>query len=407
MNGDINNRHNRAKISPGWEAFQAEHAWADLLRGWRMLLLLLLLVLAHAIGWQVTRVDPVSLVTGMPNMYHIVDGLTHPDLFVPQVAWQKAAARLLVSGWLPAGETPPSSLPSGPIITLSATSVQAGEPLTVNGAGFNPHLVGNLYLTQVGETLLGPFSTDMEGKFSAVITLPASLQPGEYWVEARAGIPQTWPGGLPAYEPSETLRLSTELMIQTIFLALMGTSFAVVISLPLSFLGARNLMGHRLAGQAVYLVTRTFFNVLRSIEVMIVVVIMAVVVGIGPFAGVLALAVHGIGSLGKLYSEAIESIDPGPVEAIRATGATWLQTVIYAVIPQVMPHFIAYTLYRWDINIRSATVIGLVGGGGIGYLLIQYINLLQWHQAGTAIWLIAIVVMIMDYASGVIRERIV
>ncbi len=250
-------------------------------------------------------------------------------------------------------------------------------------------------------------TTDPEGSFTVPITIPGAMLPGEYWVQARIAVPQTWPGGLPAYQPSPTLLLSVELMVQTVFLALMGTSFALIFSLPLSFLGARNLMGHGWMGQAVYFATRTFFNLLRSIEVMIVVVIMAVVVGIGPFAGVLALAVHGIGSLGKLYSEAIESIDPGPVEAVRATGASRLQTVVYAVVPQVVPQFIAFTLYRWDINVRSATVIGLVGGGGIGYLLIQYINLLQWNQAATAIWLIAIVVMSMDYASAVIRERVV
>jgi phosphonate transport system permease protein len=135
-------------------------------------------------------------------------------------------------------------------------------------------------------------------------------------------------------------------------------------------------------------------------------VIAVAAVGIGPFAGVLALAIHGVGALGKLYSEAIESIEHGPIEAIRATGANQLQVIVYAVVPQVVPQFIAFTLYRWDINVRMATVIGLVGGGGIGYQLIQYMNLLQWRQAATAIWLIAGVVMLMDYASAVIRERI-
>jgi phosphonate transport system permease protein len=160
-------------------------------------------------------------------------------------------------------------------------------------------------------------------------------------------------------------------------------------------------------GSLVYYVTRTFFNLTRSIEVMIVAVIMAVVVGIGPFAGVMALVIHSIGALGKLYSEAIESIDPGPIEAITATGAGRLQVVLFAVLPQVIPQFISFTLYRWDINVRMSTIIGFVGGGGIGYLLIQYINLLQWNQAGTVIWLIAIVVGVMDYASAVLRERVV
>jgi len=131
-----------------------------------------------------------------------------------------------------------------------------------------------------------------------------------------------------------------------------------------------------------------------------------VAVGVGPFAGVIALAIHGIGAIGKLYSEAIESIEPGPIEAIRATGANELQVVVFGVVPQVVPQFIAFTLYRWDINVRMATVIGLVGGGGIGSQLMQYMGLLQWRQAATAIWLIAGVVMLMDYASAVIREKI-
>jgi phosphonate transport system permease protein len=140
---------------------------------------------------------------------------------------------------------------------------------------------------------------------------------------------------------------------------------------------------------------------------MIVAVIMAVVVGIGPFAGVLALVIHSIGALGKLYSEAIESIESGPTEAITATGASRVQVVLYGVLPQVIPQFISFTLYRWDINVRMSTIIGFVGGGGIGYLLIQYINLLQWHQAGTVLWLIALVVFTLDYSSAIIRARVV
>ncbi|MEN6580947.1 MAG: phosphonate ABC transporter, permease protein PhnE, partial [Armatimonadota bacterium] len=157
----------------------------------------------------------------------------------------------------------------------------------------------------------------------------------------------------------------------------------------------------------VYGVVRGLFSVLRSVEVLIIAVIAVAAVGIGPFAGVLALAIHGVGALGKLYSEAIESIEQGPIEAIKSTGANELQVVMFAVVPQIVPQFIAFTLYRWDINVRMATVIGLVGGGGIGYQLIQYMNLLQWRQAATAIWLIAGVVMLMDYASAVIREKVV
>jgi phosphonate transport system permease protein len=166
-------------------------------------------------------------------------------------------------------------------------------------------------------------------------------------------------------------------------------------------------MGRSRLSRAIYYATRTVFNLLRSIEVVIVVTIMAVIVGIGSFAGVLALVVHSIGTLGKLYSEAIEGIDPGPIEAITATGARPLQVVRYAVIPQVVPQFLSFTLYRLDVNVRMSTIVGMVGGGGIGFILTQYINLLQWRQAGTAIWLIAIVVTGFDYLSSWLRQKII
>ncbi|MGH7427529.1 MAG: phosphonate ABC transporter, permease protein PhnE, partial [Candidatus Methylomirabilaceae bacterium] len=206
---------------------------------------------------------------------------------------------------------------------------------------------------------------------------------------------------------SNTLRLTLFRMVETIFLALMGTTMAVVFAVPLSFLAAKNLMGRSAASLSVYYVMRTIFNIARSIEPLIMATVFAVWVGIGPFAGVLALGVHSIASLGKLYSEQIESIDPGPIEAITATGASMLQVVRYAVVPQIVPPFIAFTIYRWDINVRLSTIIGFVGGGGLGFLLIQYINLLQWRQAATAVWAITAVVAAMDYLSSAVREKVV
>lgn len=160
-------------------------------------------------------------------------------------------------------------------------------------------------------------------------------------------------------------------------------------------------------GMIIYTVTRTVLNVVRSIEPLIWAIIATVWVGLGPFAGTIALTLHTIASLAKLYSEAIESIDGGPLEAIEATGATRLQTVVYAVIPQILPPYISFTIYRWDINIRMSTIIGLVGGGGIGFLLIQWIRLYQYEAAGIAIWLITITVAALDYISSEIRERFV
>ena len=129
--------------------------------------------------------------------------------------------------------------------------------------------------------------------------------------------------------------------------------------------------------------------------------------GIGPFAGALALALHTTAALAKLYSEQVESIESGPLEAVRATGATRTQTVIYAVVPQIVAPYISFTMYRWDINVRMSTIIGFAGGGGIGFLLQQNINLLQCRAAAAQMLAIAIVVATMDYISSRLRERFV
>ncbi len=160
-------------------------------------------------------------------------------------------------------------------------------------------------------------------------------------------------------------------------------------------------------GAWVYYFTRTILNALRSIEPLIMVIVFAVWVSIGPFAGTLALALHTIAALGKLYSEQVESILAGPLEAVQATGADRLQTVVYAVIPQVVPPFISFTMYRWDINVRMSTIIGFAGGGGIGFLLQQNINLLQYRAAAVQMLAIAIVVASMDFLSAKLREKVI
>jgi phosphonate ABC transporter permease subunit PhnE len=160
-------------------------------------------------------------------------------------------------------------------------------------------------------------------------------------------------------------------------------------------------------GLTIYYITRTILNGLRAIEALIWVIIFVVWVGIGPFAGVLALSLHTVAALGKLYSEQVESIMPGPLEAVRATGANRLQVIVYSVIPQIIPLYISFTMYRWDINVRMSTIIGFAGGGGIGFLLIQNINLLNYRAASTQMLAIAIVVALMDYFSSYMREKIV
>ena len=160
-------------------------------------------------------------------------------------------------------------------------------------------------------------------------------------------------------------------------------------------------------GLVVYNLTRTVLNVLRAVEPLIMVIVIAVWVGIGPFAGVLALSLHTVAALGKLFSEDVETISAGPLEAVTATGATRLQMIIYAVVPQIIPTYVSLTMYRWDINVRLSTIIGFAGGGGIGFLLQQNANLLNYRAASAQILAIALVVIAMDYLSSYLRQKAV
>ena len=201
------------------------------------------------------------------------------------------------------------------------------------------------------------------------------------------------------------LGIGFRLLLVTIFMAFMATLFGVICAVPLSFLAARNLTQGAI-GRTVYIIVRTVMSITRSIEPIIWAIIFVVWVRVGAFPGVLALLVHSIADLTKLYSERLESIDPGPVEAIRATGGTKLQVILYGIIPQIINPYLSFTLYRWDINVRMATIIGLVGGGGIGQRLMQYTRVWQWSAASMMMLLIMLVVWVMDYSSSRLRARL-
>lgn len=194
-------------------------------------------------------------------------------------------------------------------------------------------------------------------------------------------------------------------IIVTIFMAFLATALAIPVAFILSFLSAKNVMQGPVAF-GFYVVLRTLFNLVRSVEALIWAIIFSVWVGIGPFAGMLALMIHSIASLAKQYSEIIETVSDGPIEGILSTGASKIQMIWYAIVPQVILPFISFTIYRWDINIRMATIIGLVGGGGIGTMLIQYQGQAMWNEVGTIILVIAFVVWFMDTASAYLREAL-
>jgi phosphonate ABC transporter permease subunit PhnE len=160
-------------------------------------------------------------------------------------------------------------------------------------------------------------------------------------------------------------------------------------------------------GMVLYTIIRTILNGTRSVEALVMAIVFVAWVGLGPFAGALALGLHTVAALAKLYSEQVESILEGPLEAVTATGANRLQTIVFAVVPQIIPPYISFTMYRWDINVRMSTIIGFVGGGGIGFILQQNINLLDYRAASVNMLAIAIVVATMDYISSNLRERFV
>ncbi|MDT9002303.1 phosphonate ABC transporter, permease protein PhnE [Paucibacter sp. APW11] len=192
-----------------------------------------------------------------------------------------------------------------------------------------------------------------------------------------------------------------ELLI-TLQIALWGTALAIVASVPLALLAAGNL-----TPAWVHQPVRRFLDACRAINEMVFALLFVVAVGLGPFAGVLALFVHTTGVLAKLFSEAVEAIDPQPVEGLRATGAHPLAEVLYGVIPQVMPLWVSYALYRFESNVRSASVVGMVGAGGIGMVLWDVIRGFQYGQTAAVLILLVISVALIDLISSQVRKRLV
>ncbi len=385
---------------------------------------ILVLILFFALGWQIGGIEPLALVAGAKDGGPILLQVLWP--------WEKATTRpeetLIGSSPIevPCSENPPppsTELAGIPYLLAEPTCGVAtdeegnlGTSITLTGSDFVSNVdaeiwwedpLGNPFRQRISGQAL-TVTPDEEGKFQTQVVIPYRLIPpsaAEGPLMWKVEVRQTVSVG--ALEPSTELLIAIERMIETIFLGMMATFFGIILAIPISFMAAKNLMSTSPITLAVYYLNRTILNIVRSIEPLIWAVIAIIVVGLGPFAGILALTIHSIAALAKLYSESIESIDPGPIEAIQATGANWLQTVVYAVVPQIVPPFVSFTIYRWDINVRMSTVIGLVGGGGIGFVLIQWIRLFDYKAAGIAVWFIAVTVAILDFVSAEIRERFV
>lgn len=190
--------------------------------------------------------------------------------------------------------------------------------------------------------------------------------------------------------------------LQTLQIAVVGTTVAALLALPLGFLSARNV-----APASLFYPARALLNFFRSIDTMVYALFFVASVGLGPFPGVLAVVAYTVMTLAKLYSEAIEGIEPGPVEAIAATGASRLQVLRFGVLPQVLPLFASYILYRLETNIRAATILGFVGAGGIGFYIQTYLRMINYPAASAVLLVLVAMVMGVDFASSRLRARIV
>ncbi|MFV1990144.1 MAG: phosphonate ABC transporter, permease protein PhnE [Acidimicrobiales bacterium] len=191
-------------------------------------------------------------------------------------------------------------------------------------------------------------------------------------------------------------------VMESIYIAWIGTIIGAVISLPLAFAAAANT-----SPRWIQIPVRIFFSAVRAFPELILAIFFLPVVGLGPWAGALAIGLHSVGTLGKLSTEAIESLDGGPMEAVDAAGGKWSSKMRWAVMPQVMPVVVALWLFRFEINIRASAVLGLIGAGGVGSELVGRLNFREFDKAGTVLLITAIVVIIVDTISASVRRRLI
>lgn len=208
----------------------------------------------------------------------------------------------------------------------------------------------------------------------------------------------------PLSQPTEGYwRTALDLMFESLYMAWVGTLIGAALSFPLAFLAAENM-----APKPVVFVTRQLLNIIRAIpELIFAIAIMLPIFGFGPLAGALALGVGSVGTLGKLTSEVIEGIDPGPVEAAHSSGARLLPIVRWSVIPQALPETVAFWLYRFEINIRAGAVLGVLGAGGIGSILSRLFQQREWDRIGITLLVIILVTVAIDQISARVRTRII
>lgn len=403
------------------------------------------ILLIYVIAFQVTDANFPRLITRFNDVRIIFDALVHPDLFTHDTETQAGMTTI----WIPCSPTPqtaPGGSNSGLPVGVDRLCGTVGDTVTMAGQGFKPNESGFVYWQEYRGTnevqvrandAPVQVTTDAVGKF--VVSFPIPTFAGRDGLDPNApivnGIEARFVQDVGPLKPSENFGVIVGKMdsvpapgylvslgvvpsggkipwfipggiFVTIGLGLLATLVSVIVAAPLSFFGARNIMHHLPGGTIIYYIARGIFNVARSIDALILALILVTWTGLGTLTGLLALTIHSIAAVAKLYSEEVEHIDPGPVEATTATGGNLLQSIRFAVIPQIIPSFLAYSLLRWDINMRSSTIIGLVSAAGVGFYIFEAIRKGGYREYAAALWCIAIVVLIVDFLSSYWREQI-
>ena len=369
----------------------------------RNVLLFAALIAAFGISYNVTGVDLPRLIRDLPKGGPILKEFLSPDV----VSRETETRTIEIAFPIPCGSAPAESeVPtSGPRLVPSVNCADPRQKFTLEGFDLQPNSEVVIRWDFPDERVMTAIrtQTDANGYFKSEVEarpIAASVDGTASQLEVDTN---TEVGGM---KPSQALKDVLDAMFVTIFMAMLSTTIATIIAAPLSFFAASNITRKGRVGSTVYYIFRSIFNLMRSYDPLLMASVFGFWLSFGPFPGFLSLTVVTIASLGKLFSEAIEGIDAGPLEALQATGANPLQTVIYGVVPQIVPDFISFIIYHWDINVRISTIIGFVGGGGIGFYLSEQINGFHYDRAGTAIWAIVIVVWAMDFLSAEIRKRL-
>ncbi|MCX7755350.1 MAG: phosphonate ABC transporter, permease protein PhnE [Anaerolineales bacterium] len=369
----------------------------------RNTLITALVIAAFVISYRVTEADFPRLLRDLPKGRELLTAFLTPDIVQRDLETRTISIAFPIPcGSAAVEDSPPSQ---GPRLVPGVNCAAPLEKFTLEGFDLQPNSEVVIRWRLPNERTMTAIrtQTDAKGYFRQEVQA-RPIQATVNGIPSRLEVDTLTPvGGL---KPSQALKDVMDNMFVTIFMALLSTTLATLIAAPLSFLAASNITRKGCIGTAVYYAFRSFFNLMRSYDPLVMATVFGFWLSFGPFPGFLALTVVTIASLGKLFSEAVENIDPGPVEALQAVGAPSLHTVRYAVVPQVIPDFVSYIIYHWDINVRISTIIGFVGGGGIGYYLNLSINDFKWNQAGTAIWAIVIVVWLMDFLSAEVRKRL-